>query len=334
MKMQKAEVLSFVAAEREKDRVLSEILENLKIARSTYYRWAKCAAGGAASPETPRVTSRSVTSEERAMIDKMKLERPDLRHRQIQGLIQLGGHFISPTVVYRHLKSQGKVEPYARRAAPWDEPLYEVIGANIMWGADWTKLRIGGRRWYFLNLIDFYSRYIVHFEIVPTVNAGHVKRLYETGLASFNIPLDNSTKPELRLDQGSPNTSRMTREFFNDIKADLSYARVRRPTDNARTERFYRTIKQEEIYIVGDYQDEQTAREEIGTYVRWYNEKRPHQALWNFTPWQVHDRNNKSELLKALRELKQKAWTTRKEYWRDRKENSGNHGPSIQPGLN
>lgn len=336
MKIQKDEVLSFVTTEREKGRVLSEILANLKVAKSTYYRWARRAGQGGSgiAAESPRTTSRSVTDEERAIIDKVKLERPEMRHRQIQGLMQLEGHFVSQTVVYKHLKAQGKVEPYARRSAPWKEPLYEVIGANIMWGADWTKLRIGGQRWYLLTLIDFYSRYIVHHEIVPTVNAGHIVRLYETGLSVFNIPLDLTLKPELRLDQGSPNTSRVTREFFKDISADLSYARVRRPTDNARTERFYRTIKQEEIYIVGDYQDESTAKEEIATYIKWYNEKRPHQALWNYTPWMVHDTNNKTQLLRTLKDLKQKTWAERKEYWLEKKANLENLEPSIQPGIN
>ena len=333
MKNQKDEVLSFVASERLKGRALTEILSNLKVSRSTYYRWLKLVQGPD-SVVQGRVTTRTVTGAERALIDKAKEERPEMRHRQIQGLIQQGGTYLSSSVVYKHLKAAGKVEPYERRAAPWKEPLYEIRSANMMWGADWTKLRIGGTRWYLLNLIDFYSRFIVHFEIVPTVNASHIKDLYESGLATFNIPLNLPIKPELRLDQGSPNTSRVTRQFFQDIHADLSFARVRRPTDNARTERFYRTIKQEEIYIVGDYQTEEVAREEIGAYIKWYNEKRPHQALWNYTPWLVHDTNNKTKLLRTLKELKRKTWKERKEYWQNIKSNDRDAGPTIQPGMN
>jgi transposase InsO family protein len=259
--------------------------------------------------------------EERGQVDKMKNDHPEMRHRQIQGMLQLEGTFLSATSIYKHLKSQGQVEYYERRAAPWKEPRYEVCGANYMWGTDWTKLRIGGTRWYLLTLIDFFSRLIVAWEIIPTVHAGNIKQIYETGLAAFNIPKGWHILPELRADQGSPNTSKVTKEFFKDIKADLSFARVRRPTDNAITERFYRTIKQEEIYVVGDYQDLPTAKEVIGEYIKWYNEKRPHQSLWNFTPHLVHEMNNKTELLKALRELKQKTWTERKEYWIEKKLN-------------
>lgn len=324
MQNQKTELITFVRLEREKGHTLSSILSNMKVSKSSYHRWVTeealaCEQRSLVKAEAARTTSRSLSPTERALIDQMKMRHPSMRHRQIQGLLQLEGTYLSASSVYQHLKSLGKIEPYERRAAPWDEPFYEVTNANVMWGADWTQLRVGGVRWYLLNLIDFYSRLVVHFEIVPTVNASHIKRLYESGLSTFNIPLDWHLKPELRLDRGSPNTSRVTKEFFNDIKADLSFARVRRPTDNARTERFYRTIKQEEIYLVGDYQDPTTAREVIGEYIEWYNEKRPHQALWNFTPKVVHETNNKTECLRMLRAIKQKSWTQRKEYWSEAK---------------
>ena len=66
----------------------------------------------------------------------------------------------------------------------------------------------------------------------------------------------------------------------------MSFARVRRPTDNALTERFYGTygtVKQEEIYLVGNYPDEISAREELGRYIESYHHTRPHQSLMNFT---------------------------------------------------
>lgn len=318
MEAQKDEVLTFVENERQKGRATSEILKGIKVPRSSYYRWKKSSNDGEASLKEKRSTVRSVTEAELKKVDAIKEEHPEKRHRQLQGLLQLQGQYLSSTVVYKRLKATGKVEPYARRRAPWKEPFYEIWRANMMWGADWTKLRIGGERWYLLTLIDFFSRLIVHHEIVPTVNAGHIKRLYREGLGNSNIPLSWHVKPELRVDQGSPNTSGVTKSFFKDIQAELSFARVRRPTDNAITERFYRTIKQEEIYVVGDYLDHPTAKEVIGEYIGWYNEKRPHQSLWNFTPKMVHELNDKTELLRMLKTLKKKTWAARKEFWMER----------------
>jgi transposase InsO family protein len=90
---------------------------------------------------------------------------------------------------------------------------------------------------------------------------------------------------------------------------------VRRPTDNAITERFYGTIKQEEIYVVESYPDLQSAKEEIGKYIKFYNERRPHQSLWNFTPQAIHELNNKTQALNTLKQLKQKTLTERRAYW-------------------
>lgn len=314
MQTQINEIIVFVRDEQEKGRTLSEVLRAIKVSRTSYYRWIKNKSVKESAEK--RVTVKTLTQSEMEMITLTKSQNPQMRHRQIQGLIQNQGLYLSPTSVYKCLKSHDLVEPYARREAAWKEARYELISANMMWGADWTKLRIGGVRWYLLTCIDFFSRKLIHHEIVPTVNSGHIKALYKDALGNENIPLDWHLKPELRVDRGSPNTSKVTQEFFKDLQADLSFARVARPTDNARTERFYRTIKQEEIYIVGDYQDEKTAIEVIGKYVNWYNAERPHQALWNFTPEQVQEINNKTEILKMLKALKIKTWTTRKEYWK------------------
>lgn len=201
------------------------------------------------------------------------------RQRKIQGVLQQRGVYLSASAIYEHLKATGRVEPYERRQAPWQSPHYEVWQNNLMWGSDWTKLRVAGIRWYLVTVIDFFSRWIVAWEVVPTVHAGVIKAIYETGLSNQGISKPSSMKPEFRVDRGSPNTSGVTQEFFEMLGAELSFARVRRPTDNALTERFYGTIKQEEIYVVGNYPDAISAKEEIGRYIEHYHHRRPHQAL-------------------------------------------------------
>jgi transposase InsO family protein len=247
-------------------------------------------------------------------------------------------------VIYRHLKAQGEVEPYQRRAAPWKQPRYEVWQRNLLWGSDWTKLSVGGVRWYLLTVIDFFSRWIIAWEVVPTVHAGNVKAIYQAGLRNQGISIHSENKPKLRVDRGSPNTSGITQEFFENLGAELSFARVRRPTDNALTERFYGSIKQEEIYLVGNYLDEISAKEEIGRYIERYHHTRPHQSLMNFTPAHVHEVNNKSWLLAEIKEMKRKTRESRKAYWEQNRNpdstpsagGSPDEGParSVNPGAN
>jgi len=185
----------------------------------------------------------------------------------------------------------------------------------MIWGSDWTRLKINHVRWDLLALIDFFSRYALAWTICPSVNSGHIRWIYTEALKAAGINPRNGDLPKMRVDLGSPNTARITKEFFEQLGADLSYARVHRPTDNSITERFFGTVKQEEAYLVGSYPDEISAREEIGRYMRFYNNERPHQALWNFTPTHIYEVNNKSLIIRELQELKQKTKERRKEYW-------------------
>ncbi|OPY72665.1 MAG: Integrase core domain protein [Syntrophorhabdus sp. PtaU1.Bin002] len=244
---------------------------------------------------------------EKEAIEKTKEEYPHLRRRQIQGILQNKG------ISHHHLKSLNLVEPYERRPSPLKEPRYTIWRKNLMWGCDWSKLRINYTRWYLLIIIDFFSRYLVAWDICPSVNSSPITRIYKAGLKSEGIK--KGVKPELRVDRGSSNTSLITQEFFTLMGADLSFARVRRPTDNAPTERFFGTAKQEEIYVVGNYPDKRSAREEIGKYRDFYNNERPHQSLWNFTPALVHEMNNNTVLLEKLTQLKYEAKMKRRFYW-------------------
>ena len=318
MASQKQAVLGLVESHRGEGRSVSEVLGTVGVARSSYYRWKK----GEGEKKDERPSSYELTVEERQMIEAVKESHPEYRHRRIQGMLQQQGVYLSASAIYGHLKELGQVEPYDRRAAPWKTARYEVWRRNLMWGSDWTKLSVGGIRWYLLTVIDFFSRLLIAYDVVPTVHAGYVKAIYQAGLSSQGISLHSETKPELRVDRGSPNTSGVTQEFFESLGAELSFARVRRPTDNALTERFYGTVKQEEIYLVGNYPDAQSAREELGRYIESYNQSRPHQALFNFTPAHVHQLNNKSVLMVELNEMKRKTREKRKAYWAEQQNQS------------
>lgn len=318
MAVQKQAVLELVETHHREGRTVSEVLGSVGVARSSYYRWKK----GEGEKKVERSSRYELTGEERQLIEEVKQLHPQYRHRRIQGMLQQQGVYLSASAIYGHLKELGEVEPYERRPAPWKSPRHEVWQRNLMWGSDWTKLLVGGVRWYLLTVIDFFSRLLIAYDVVPTVHAGYVKAIYQAGLSSQGISLHSETKPELRVDRGSPNTSGVTQEFFESLGAELSFARVRRPTDNALTERFYGTVKQEEIYLVGNYPDAQSAREELGRYIESYNQSRPHQALFNFTPAHVHQLNNKSVLMVELNEMKRKTREKRKAYWAEQQNQS------------
>ena len=164
MDLQKQGVIDQVLESQKLGRKTKDILQALGVKSSTYYRWLKQRQSIVNETKvihpSDRKTSMSLTDGDRALILKTKNENPELRHRQIQGFLQNGGNYFSSSSIYWELKNNNLVEKYERRPAPWGEPFYEMRGANMMWGADWTKLRIGGERWYLLTMIDLRLRQI------------------------------------------------------------------------------------------------------------------------------------------------------------------------------
>lgn len=285
-----------VAALQQSGMRVSAALRRLGVARATFYAWS---SGG----RRPRqVSVHALLPGERDAVLAKKQQAPHLRHRGISGALRQDDVWVSPSSCYRVLAGAGLVEPYERREAPWSEARYEPIGPNRLWGEDWTKLLIDGRRWSLLVVLDLFSRLVVSWDVVRTVTQREVKNLIARGMLAQGLD-QQGPRPRLRTDRGSPNVAGTVREFLDEIGVTLSLGRVRRPTDNARVERFNGTIKQEEIYCQGTsgYLSEPGARRSIGRYIDYYCHRRPHQALGNFTPARVHQVGNKTQLLEEYR---------------------------------
>ena len=273
-----------------------EILKTIGVSRSTYYGWLRKELKASKATSIHALTD----SEEQAVIEKKQAE-PQLSHRQISGVLREEGYYISPSSCYRILKELDWVWPQSLREAPWKVPHYEPYRPNQIWGEDWTILTIEDQRHYLLTIIDYFSRYIIAWGVVPTVTQKEVQSLLTLAYLSEGLE-HQKQKPILRADLGSPNTARNTKRLINDLEIILSLSRPHRPTDNARQERWFRTAKQDEIYCYPSYPSLEIARNSLANYIRRYNEKRPHQALLNYTPSFVHRLGNKTKLVNLYKQ--------------------------------
>lgn len=292
---QRERIVTEVTSLRQTGVKVKAALPGWGVAKSTFYGWGS-------SSRDARVAVTALLPSEREAILRAKQKEPQLRHRAISGILRHEEVWVSSSSCYRVLSAADLVEPYARRDAPKEEPQYEPVGPNLSWGEDWTKLLIAGRRWYLLVLLDLFSRLIVAWDVVPTVTGKQVKELVAYGMLAQGLDRPGR-RPRLRTDRGSPNMAGSVQEFLDEIGVDLSLSRVRRPTDNARVERVNGTLKQEEIYCQGPsgYLSPEGARASLGRYIDYYCQRRPHQALWNFTPAHVHAIGNKTLLLEEYR---------------------------------
>lgn len=88
-------------------------------------------------------------------------------------------------------------------------------------------------------------------------------------------------------DQGSHFTSEQFTQQFQAAGTKISMDGRGRYVDNIFTERLWRTVKYEEVYL-SEYANPREARQGISRYLSFYNQERPHQALQNRTPAEVY----------------------------------------------
>jgi putative transposase len=140
---------------------------------------------------------------------------------------------------------------------------------------------------YLAAVIDWYSRYIVSWQLEQTLDIDFVVRASEQALGQATPEIWNS-------DQGSHFTSPQYTELLKKSGVRISMDGKGRALDNIFTERFWRTLKYEEVYTK-EYESPRDARRNIGAFIHRYNHDRPHQALKNHTPAELYLQGMKAE---------------------------------------
>lgn len=205
-----------------------------------------------------------ILSQERGAINRKAVQR----HMQEMGI---AGICPGPNLSKRRAKEG--VFPYLLRGLPIDRP-------NQVFGIDITYIRLRGGWLYMVAVLDWYSRYVVAWELDQTLEIDFVLSTVDRALAVATPDIWNS-------DQGSHFTSLQYIERLQAAQVRISMDGKGRAADNIFTERFWRTLKYEEIYL-NDYDSPRQAHSRIAAYLGFYNQARPHQALGYLTPAQVY----------------------------------------------
>jgi putative transposase len=129
-------------------------------------------------------------------------------------------------------------------------------------------------------VLDWFSRFIVSWALDLTLESGFVLEAMRAALATPTPVICNS-------DQGSPFTSPQYLDLFRDTSVQISMDGKGRALDNIFTERLWRTVKYEEVYLK-ECASPREARTGLGEYLDFYNYRRLHQALDYPTPAQIY----------------------------------------------
>ncbi len=223
-------------------------------------------------------------------IDEIYTAYPFYGSRRITAQLRREGFVVNRKTVQRHMREMGiagicpgpnlsrrnaehRVFPYLLRGLAIEAP-------NQVWGVDITYIRLQRGWLYLVAVMDWYSRYVVSWELDQSLEVDFVLTAVRRGLERARPEIVNS-------DQGSQFTSPAYIELLQAAEVRISMDGKGRATDNIFTERLWRSLKYEEVYLK-EYQTPREAREGIASYLNFYNTTRVHQALGYRTPAEVY----------------------------------------------
>ena len=157
------------------------------------------------------------------------------------------------------------VYPYLLRGVKATNP-------NHIWGTDITYIRMQKGFLYLAAYLDWYSRYVLSWRLSTTLEIEFVLEAAKEALARYSAPdIENS-------DQGVHYTSEKHITLFESKGTKISMDGRGRAMDNIFTERLWRSVKYEEVYLK-DYATVLEAQENITNYFRFYNYERKHRLI-------------------------------------------------------
>jgi len=133
---------------------------------------------------------------------------------------------------------------------------------------------------YLVAILDWFSRYVVAWELDQTLELAFVLQAVDRTLAQTTPEICNS-------DQDSQFTCAQYIERLLAANVRISMDGRGQAVDNIFTERLWCTVKYEEVYL-NEYTSHRQAQQGIDQYLTFYNYQRPHQSLGYQTPAEVH----------------------------------------------
>jgi putative transposase len=224
------------------------------------------------------------------LIDQQYTQRPFYGIRKMTEWLQTNGERVNHKRVARLMRQMGieAIYPRPRTTIPADNVrrypylLKEVTinAPNQVWSTDITYIRLQTGFIYLVAVIDWYSRYVLSWEVSNTLDMQFCIDALEKALRVGHPQIFNT-------DQGSQFTSPAFTDILEHERIQISQDGKGRAFDNIFVERLWRTVKYEEVYLK-DYANLTEAYHSLKDYFVFYNQERFHQSLGYKTPAAIH----------------------------------------------
>lgn len=212
------------------------------------------------------------------------------------------GHVVNEKRVRRLLRRMGLEAIYpkprlsqpalAAQAYPYLLRDVEIKEVDEVWSTDITYIRLVGGFIYLMAILDWYSRYVLEWEVSVTLDSSFCVAALERAFLRRRPGIFNT-------DQGSQFTSESFTNKLLEAGVRVSRDGRGRALDNIFVERLWRSVKYEEVYLKG-YRNVVEAKQGLREYFEFYNRERLHQSLGYQTPEAVYRQGQKTAAATTL----------------------------------
>ncbi len=210
----------------------------------------------------------------RQMVSYLQRQGVETGRTKMRGIYQrLGLQAVCPGPHTSKPHPEHKVYPYLLRNV-------EITERNQVWSTDITYLRLRKGFVYLMAIIDWYSRYVLDWELSISLEANFCIETLARTLSVEKCVIFNT-------DQGAQFTSTGFTDLLKTHKVRISMDGKGRALDNVFVERLWRSVKYECIYLY-ELDTVKAVRNKLIEYFSFYNTERPHQGLGGQTPAEIY----------------------------------------------
>jgi putative transposase len=178
---------------------------------------------------------------------------------------------------------------HSHRVYPNLLPNRTVMGLDEVWTADFTYIRIGNGFVYLAIILDLYSRRVIGWHVSKKIDG-------DLAVAALEMAIERRKPKPGCIHHSDRGVQYLCKEYIELLERYgfwISNSAKGNPYDNAWTERFMRTLKQEEVYLA-NYETYLDVIENLPRFIEEvYNEKRVHSAIDYLTPNELEERVRK-----------------------------------------
>jgi putative transposase len=214
----------------------------------------------------------------RRMTECLNRQGCAVNHKRIARLMRVMGiEAVYPKPRLSQRDDSHRIYPYLLKGV-------EIVRPDHVWSTDITYIRMQRGFLYLVAVMDWFSRYVLSWEVSNTMDVHFCMSALERALARSKPRIFNT-------DQGSQFTSSQFTGLLQQEGVTISMDGRGRAFDNIFIERLWRSVKYEEVYL-HDYEGAPECIAGLRGYFHLYNESRPHQALGYRTPKEVYFGHN------------------------------------------